>query len=47
VVFERIGTGASSGRVSLPTAGWASGTYVVTVAGEAFGERSWQVVKGR
>jgi photosystem II stability/assembly factor-like uncharacterized protein len=46
VIFERIGTGASSGRMTLPTADWASGTYVVTVAGEAFGERSWQVVKG-
>jgi photosystem II stability/assembly factor-like uncharacterized protein len=47
VVFERIGTGASSGRITLPTEDWSSGTYVVTAAGEAFGERSWQVVKGR
>lgn len=47
VVFERIGTGASNGQLTLPAAGWASGTYVVTIAGEAFGERSTQVVKGR
>ena len=47
VVFERIGTGASSRRMILPTAGWASGTYVVTATGEAFGERSFQVLKGK